>query len=686
MEEFDVDMDDATGLNWKDATAQLTLLYGQRDHVPDYSIAQLKKFIEDHSTTSSFTDKADISDYYRDFLRISAPLLKKQKITKEESQFYFIAGIPKRLKDWFTGEVPSDKRTRADPPTIAQSIKILYKRFDEESISYEPWNDRVETNVLDEATRPSEPTDAKSPAQNDVNKTNLDLITQRLEELSLNLARLNSQQAEQRKCFMCFKVGTHPLGLRHCPETRSLLDENLIKFDTNNQRYVLMNGTDLPRTPNGFRGGVAAYIRSQREMARASVAGLTYGSSQVFANDNIFAVSSLGHWTSNADPVTRSGKDTGVRFAPTKRPEPKGKEPESAPPAQDRPPVTQPVPGPSASGNPAPPAKNVNIPPPTNPINRLDGWKNSRPSNNRKTDDDVVMRDVKRPTGDKFHITSDVQERTDQKALVERIFQTQITLPLIDILGASPSLQKIITDSTRSRREYTSNKNAEYYVHPEEETYSEEIFTPQIKLNTHAGEARHLHVGDTSEDDLASFFVAYGNAISQVPAERFFAMTTGTMLINIGNVQLKAMIDTGSELNLASASVVPRCNLAVDFEGMRWALKGIHGEPEQLRGCATDVPIRIGGHAFPHHLFISHQELGAQDLILGQPFLQWFGSRLEYERGGHVSLFLWKDGIRKGPPTIGIPIANPDDSRNATSINRNNRAAYVEDVTDEEDF
>jgi hypothetical protein len=281
MEEFDVNMDNATGLNWKDATAQLTLLYGQRNHIPDYSIAQLKKFIEDHSTTSSFTDKADISDYYRDFLRISAPLLKKQKITKEESQFYFIAGIPKRLKDWFTGEVPSGKRTCADPPTIAQSIKILYKCFDEESISYEPWNNRVETNVLDEATQPSEPTEAKSPAGNDVKKTNLDIIMQCLEELSLNLARLNSQQAEQHKCFMCFKVGTHPLGLRHFPETCSLLDENLIKFDTNNQRYVLMNGTDLPRTPNGFRGGIAAYICSQREMARASVAGLTYGDKPV---------------------------------------------------------------------------------------------------------------------------------------------------------------------------------------------------------------------------------------------------------------------------------------------------------------------------------------------------------------------------------------------------------------------
>jgi hypothetical protein len=123
---------------------------------------------------------------------------------------------------------------------------------------------------------------------------------------------------------------------------------------------------------------------------------------------------------------------------------------------------------------------------------------------------------------------------------------------------------------------------------------------------------------------------------------------------------------------------------------MKWSLKGIHGSPEQLQGCATDVPMRIGRHDFSHHLFVSNQELGLHDIILGQPFLQWFASRIDYDRNGAVNLYLWKDGDRKMRPTVVISITDPSDPRNTTTITTrghgHNEAAWVEEVTDEEDF
>jgi hypothetical protein len=138
-------------------------------------------------------------------------------------------------------------------------------------------------------------------------------------------------------------------------------------------------------------------------------------------------------------------------------------------------------------------------------------------------------------------------------------------------------------------------------------------------------------------------------------------MSTGSVTLQIGDIELSAMLDTGSELNLASCSVPMHCNLPVDFEGMKWALKGIHGGPEQLRGCATDVPMCLGGHTFPHHLFISHQEIEHHDLILGQPFLQWFAARLDYECTGAVSMYLWKGGDRRVNPTLVVTITDPED-------------------------
>ncbi|KAJ6456714.1 hypothetical protein C8R45DRAFT_789700, partial [Mycena sanguinolenta] len=60
--------------------------------------------------------------------------------------------------------------------------------------------------------------------------------------------------------------------------------------------------------------------------------------------------------------------------------------------------------------------------------------------------------------------------------------------------------------------------------------------------------------------------------------------------------------------------------------------------------------------------------LGPHDIILGQPFLQWFASRIDYERNGAVSLYLWKDGDRKVRPTVVISITDPSDPRNTTTI------------------
>src|ERR1700753_1196192 len=111
-----------------------------------------------------------------------------------------------------------------------------------------------------------------------------------------------------------------------------------------------------------------------------------------------------------------------------------------------------------------------------------------------------------------------------------------------------------------------------------------------------------------------------------------------------------------------------------------------NGMPEQLRGCVTAAPIRIGSHSFAHHIFISHTELEQQDLILGQPFLQWFAARLDYNRSGPSVLLLWKDGDRKTPPTLSISIMDPADPRNTTTTDRKSQSAYVEETVDEEGF
>ncbi|KAJ6488729.1 hypothetical protein DFH09DRAFT_937143 [Mycena vulgaris] len=702
---------EVTGKTWPAAKAELLLLYGHSERVPDYTETMLKDYCQKQSAKSSFTNMSEVETYYRGFAQIAIPLIKKSRITPTERNFYFVAGIPKVIKDWFVLQVPEAKRKRATPPSIAESIAVLQKRFAEDTLVFEPWAEDVTADPVPvQATLTSsvfniDPPRPLLPTQIPLGTNAMDDLARQIQALTLAMTSGNPQQAQQtqhqgnqgeypqntdatqRRCFMCSKYGAHQLGLRHCPETHALLAANAIRYDTNAQRYVLPDGTDLPRIPPGFIGGVADYVRAvardrvanEIPAARTSAMVLSYGASDVLEGNN-FAVSSLDLMSRDADPVTRSGKDTGARFDPAKRPEGKGKErARESPPHMGAGPSSAPAP----SAPPVPPAKpaGAQLPsPPTNPINRQDGWRDSRPSNTKTRNEDVVMRDAKKPaTGDKYHITSDIQERADAKAVFEDTLQTPVTLPLLQLIGLSPQLQKLFTEATRSKREYDA-KSAEYSVRfsdPESET---------LVYSSNADDYSPRGVyADTSFDEIQTFLVNYGSAIAKVPESRYFAMSTGSINIQIGDVELTAMIDTGSELNLASFSVPSRCNLPVDFEGMKWALKGIHGGPEQLRGCSTDVPIRLGGHTFPHHLFISHQELGHHDMILGQPFLQWFAARLDYERSGEVSMYLWKGGNRKVPPTIMITITDPKDPRNTSSINRSHRAT-IEEVSDVEDF
>ncbi|KAJ7355170.1 hypothetical protein DFH08DRAFT_1051912 [Mycena albidolilacea] len=715
LPEFDPDEPNKT---FPAAKTQLRLLYSQGDEPPSYTETMLRDFCRDQSAKSPFKNKVQIETYLKDFMGIAGPLVKQKKITSQLRDYYFITGLPSVIKEWFNNQVPEANHKRSDPPAIAVSVGILQKRFDADSLLFEPWKDenessnrkvrfdtdgkRVET-AGHQNTRPSTPNATTVPQAPKTAANTVEDLTKLLENLSLNLALLNSTNQSQsaptnpgvtgtgtstntgsfqRRCFMCGQSGTHPLHPSKCPEAKTLLDNGLIKFDTIRERFTMLDGNEFPRVPNGFIGGVADYIRAQardqaqaQNAARSNSIGLSYGNERVLKGD-VFAVSSIGPQEYYADPVTRSGKDTN-RHDPISKD--KGKKKQVHLDTPQRMPPTQAVPGPSK------PKENT-IPVPPHPINRPEGWKESLPSN-QKQRDDVVMKDATKKeekSTPSYHFTSDIQEMADPKLVLQKIFEQNVSVPIFQLIGSSPSLQKLVGEATRVRREYSA-KSAEYSFHDSDD-FEEDVYEVVTAAHTEViNNQRQAYVGGS--DGLDEFLTRYSNAVARVPEKRFFAMTTGAMTVTIGGAEFSAMIDCGSELNLAGKSVPMRASLPVDFEGMKWSLKGVHGGPEQLQGCSTDVPMRIGRHEFAHHLFVSHQELGQHDIILGQPFLQWFASRIDYERNGAVSLYLWKEGDRKMRPTVVISITDPSDPRNTTTITtRGHSSARVEEVSDEEDF
>ncbi|THU81528.1 hypothetical protein K435DRAFT_873242 [Dendrothele bispora CBS 962.96] len=729
MEQFDPEEEEKT---WEDASECLKSLYASRDKAPQVTRKDLENFCKHTSETNVFTSADDVDNYRIKFTKFSAPLVKNKKISKEEQNYYFVTGLPEATLEWFHNQLTPDKRYVNSAPKVDEAVKIIKQRYDHNTIFYKPWTTsadktkRVRFDLDGNRIDPSEEKDQQKMSKDKSHSSNssVDDLAKQFQDMRINQASMNtalnkisralhqdsnptlhSSQGNQqppyeilRRCIICGKTNSHPMHPSRCHLMPGLLRDNLVIINPNNQRYQLPSGNDLPKLPRDYEGGVAAFLRRQQSPSRqnqntefrrdppphvgnVSNIGLSYEGADVFS-PGVFAISAPRTDNYYSYPSLRSGKDTSCRFDPKARPrtddqvQTKGSEvPQQHQNVQT---PQQPIPSTSRQPPQVPSQKPIDVAPPNNPINREEGWRASKPSNNKgKEKEDVAMKDLKdikdinRKQGPSYHFTSTLSEKVNTDLLFNKIIETEISIPIGQLLGTSPELQKMVTDATRTKREYRA-KTAEC-------SYTSNCVFEEEEDDAHI--SGNIGVGNIEE--LPSFLVRYSNAIAS-NADKFYGMVTGKMDVTINGVSLTAMIDSGSELNLMGKDVPDRIGLPIDFEGMKWTLRGISGGPERLKGVVTDVPLMIGKHEFSHHHFIANYPLENQDIILGQPFLTWFAARMDYARDARMKIYLWKDGDKSLPPTLSITITDPTDKRNTTVIDRN--ANPVSFDQGEEDF
>ncbi|KIJ94131.1 hypothetical protein K443DRAFT_31317, partial [Laccaria amethystina LaAM-08-1] len=78
---------------------------------------------------------------------------------------------------------------------------------------------------------------------------------------------------------------------------------------------------------------------------------------------------------------------------------------------------------------------------------------------------------------------------------------------------------------------------------------------------------------------------------------------------------------------------------------------------------------------------------GKQEIILGQPWLQWYSASIQYTRKGSMNMRIWQDGdgdTLEGcsrSPSILIPLCTPGAPRNAATLNLDHHTR-IEEVND----
>ncbi|KAJ3832517.1 hypothetical protein F5878DRAFT_666502 [Lentinula raphanica] len=730
MPEFDAEVE---GKTWDAACKMLLQMFSAHEEPPEVTIRDLEDSCILWSNEEPILKRSDVDKYQRKFFSIAAPLLKQKMLTSEMKGYYFLQGLPKKDQKYVEKKLPAENKKKTNPPTVEAIIKLIHEKIDnKDSILHHNWDseeedlDEVRQRLRTRLRRREEDNEEEQEGRGkkgmDKSKVKKVRIVEEeandpewkgkaaMDEITGSDGRNNSPNgrtiAIDGENGVRLDAGRGKGNFLQRWEMPNLVRENLVVYDYIARKYTLPNGQDLPCIPYGVSGGVAGMLRGNAattnptngqerngHIVSSSPASISYGSVNVFGND-VFGVASLDRGgmeevlEGQAYPSLRSGRDT-ARFNPASQ---QGRENRRR---VDRDPNNYNKPGyrpPGARGIMPPEptihteesgktverekAAKIDIPVPPNPINRPEGWKKSQPSTSKgkeREEKDVEMRDTKdaggKPNpGTSFHYTSDLQKKADRKKVLDKVLDTEITLSLADLVGCSPALQKLISEVARTRREYGKEMVSAIISQYKDEggdaivddgyEYEEGLVSPG------------LCVAEEDRPRLQNFLHTYSSAVTQ-SSTKYYAMVTGVFVVTIGGRQFRAMIDTGSELNVGAEDIPEKTGMPMDLEGMKWGLKGIHGEPEQLRGVIVDLPMKIGKYEFPHHLFVSRHQLNPNwDIILGQPFLQWYACRIDYWRAGHMQLLLWNDGDKDRNPHLTLALTDPEDRRNQQSIGR----------------
>jgi len=326
---------------------------------------------------------------------------------------------------------------------------------------------------------------------------------------------------------------------------------------------------------------------------------------------------------------------------------------------------------------------------------------------------DVEMKDTytKAKPNPAYHFTSDIQEMYDLDRIVrEKVNKTIIHLELGELLALSAFLQKSVSNLTKTHREYNTKpvvanvvevlKEADWeeeeltselvggYNSDDEEFYQS---LPVADISASAGYVES-HIGlefDEAMENKEEIMIRYASAVKiHLTPQPLFAMITGRFRGKFAGLDVIFMVDTGSELNLMSQEFYNRTSMAIDLDGTHWSLKGINGRLVPLGGCVRDAEIKISGHRFDHHVFVSREGTGKQEIILGQPWLQWYLASIQYTRQGSMNMRVWQDGDGDKfdchqSPSVLIPLCTPNVPRNTSTLNMD-KQPRIEEVANED--
>jgi hypothetical protein len=143
------------------------------------------------------------------------------------------------------------------------------------------------------------------------------------------------------------------------------------------------------------------------------------------------------------------------------------------------------------------------------------------------------------------------------------------------------------------------------------------------------------------------------------PSAAHYSCPLGYIKLNINGTDSKALLDTGSMVNLIPEHLAQQLGLVITEKPMN--LKGIGGHHTGIIGIAEGVEVKIGQNIRPVHFWVAR---GLVQFILGKPFLIDAAATIRYAENGVESLAITD---QKGKIYL-IPILLPQHQKWETTL------------------
>lgn len=216
-----------------------------------------------------------------------------------------------------------------------------------------------------------------------------------------------------------------------------------------------------------------------------------------------------------------------------------------------------------------------NVPAVVDPNSRATKYQKSRSKKEQEAPADYAQR-TERPK----RMLQAVKDQADSKALTQSILTSKIEVKLMDLLGLCPDLSRSFFRSL-SEEEFdaiVAERKPQKLTRKEKETV---VTVKSIS----AGPTETIHFGDI---------------VARVGSLRtLYSVACPTAWVQLGDVRVKAMFDSGAEINCISKGLADRAGLAIR-QGVSISLVGVTGARARFKGvclfvCLFVIPTRRRG-------------------------------------------------------------------------------------------